>query len=50
MNVVQVESTFNSVTVEATETTVDAETIDVMTTYYYITPSQTLPEHREVET
>lgn len=45
---VQIEPTANAVSVDAAETIAVIEAVDISTTYYWLHPGQTLPEHQEV--
>ena len=50
MNVVQIESSINDVTIEPSNNNISIETILIWTDYYFLAPAQVLPEHKEAET
>lgn len=47
MNVVQIESSINDVTIEPSNNNISIETILIWTDYYFLAPAQVLPEHKE---
>lgn len=48
MNAVVIEPTTNSIKLEEVETHLDADLVDVYSTYHFLHPAQVVAEHREV--